>query len=116
MYLPPKNARLIGQGLTGSEGQASLPAMLAYGTNIVAGVTPGKGGQNVMGIPVFNTVVEAISKVGDVDGSVQFVPPLFTKDAVIEAIDAGIKFILIGFQVLTGLVTPYTGFTSSSSC
>lgn len=98
MHLPSKNARLIGQGLTGSEGQAALPAMLEYGTNIVAGVTPGKGGQNIMGIPVFNTVAEAVAKVGKVDGSVQFVPPLFTKGAVVEAIDAGIKFILIGAE------------------
>ena len=51
-----------------------------------------------MGIPVFNTVAEAVAKVGKVDGSVQFVPPLFTKGAVLEAIDAGIKFILIGAQ------------------
>lgn len=98
MQLPNKNFRFIGQGLTGSEGQSALPAMLAYGTNIVAGVTPGKGGQEVLGVPVFNTVEEAVKSVGKVDGSVQFVPPMFTKDAVFEAIDAGIKFVLIGAE------------------
>lgn len=90
-----KNSKLIGQGLTGSEGQSSLPWMLKYGTNIVAGVTPGKGGQTVLGIPIFNTVSEAVEKFGKIDGTVQFVPPMFTKAAVFEAIDAGLKFILI---------------------
>jgi succinyl-CoA synthetase alpha subunit len=102
MLLLNEKSRLIGQGLTGSEGLNSLPLMLDYGTKIVAGVTPGKGGQVVLGVPIFNTVKEAIAKVGMVDGSVQFVPPLFTKNAVIEAIDAGLKFILIGAEkVLT---------------
>lgn len=72
--------------------------MRNFGTNIVAGVTPGKGGQEVDGIPVFNSVKDAIDNVGPVDGSVQFVPPLFTKGAVFEAINAGIKFILIGAE------------------
>lgn len=98
MLLLPKNAKLIGQGITGSEGSTALPWMQSYGTNIVAGVTPGKGGQNLNGVPIFNTVKEAIEKVGSVDGSVQFVPPLFTLGAVKEAIDAGVKFILIGAE------------------
>ncbi len=98
MLLLPKNARLIGQGLTGGQGSNALPLMLDYGTNVVAGVTPGKGGQSVNGVPIFNTVTEALNAAGKVDGSVQFVPPLFTKDAVIETIDAGIKFILIGAE------------------
>lgn len=98
MLLLNENFRLIGQGLTGSEGASSLPLMLDYGTKIVAGVTPGKGGQEVLGVPIFDTVKEAIDKVGIVDGSVQFVPPLFTKNAVIEAIDAGVKFILVGAE------------------
>lgn len=72
--------------------------MRSFGTNIVAGVTPGKGGQNMDGVPIFNTVKEAVSSVGNVDGSVQFVPPLFTKAAVFEALNAGIKFILIGAE------------------
>jgi len=98
MLLIPKDSRIIGQGLTGSEGRAALPGMLDYGTKVVAGVTPGKGGEKLMGIPIFNTVKEAISAVGMVSGSVQFVPPLFTKNAVIEALNAGIKFILIGAE------------------
>lgn len=96
--LLPENAKIIGQGITGSEGSTALPWMQQYGTNIVAGVTPGKGGQEVNGVPIFNSVKEAIEKVGSVDGAVQFVPPLFTKAAVQEAIEAGIKFILIGAE------------------
>lgn len=98
MLLLPNNARLIGQGITGAEGSASLPWMLKYGTNIVAGVTPGKGGQDLNGIPIFNTVKEAVAAVGMVDGSVQFVPPIYSKMAAVEAIEAGIKFTLIGAE------------------
>ncbi|MDO8676932.1 MAG: succinate--CoA ligase subunit alpha [Candidatus Azambacteria bacterium] len=93
-----ENAKIIGQGITGSEGRSALPWMRAYGTNIVAGVTPGKGGEVLDGIPIFNTVGEAVSAVGPVDGSVQFVPPIFTKVAVIEALEAGLKFILVGAE------------------
>lgn len=98
MLLLPNNAKIIGQGLTGTEGQSALPWMLKYGTNIIAGVTPNKGGQEVLGVPIFNTVKEVIEKFGPIDGSVQFVPPLFTKNAVIEAIDNNVKFILIGAE------------------
>lgn len=98
MLLLKTNAKIIGQGLTGSEGQSALAWMLKYGTNIIAGVTPGKGGQEVMGIPIFDTVKEVVQKFGGIDGSVQFVPPLYTKGAVIEAIDNDIKFILIGAE------------------
>lgn len=98
MLLLPKNAKLIGQGLTGSEGSMSLPLMLAYGTNVVAGVTPGKGGQKVGNTPIFNTVKEALEVFPEAIGSIQFVPPLFTKGAVFEALDAGLKFILIGAE------------------
>ncbi len=100
MILLKEGAKIIGQGLTGSEGRSALPHMRAYGTNIVAGVTPGKGGQDVDGIPIFNSVKEAVAAVGEVDGSIQFVPPLFTKAAVAEALEAGIKFILIGAEKL----------------
>lgn len=93
-----ENAKLIGQGLTGSEGSRALPRMLSYGTLIVAGVTPGKGGQEVEGVPIFNSVKEALEKVGEVDGTVQFVPPAFVLGAVKEAIEAGIKWILIGAE------------------
>jgi succinyl-CoA synthetase alpha subunit len=98
MLLLPENAKLIGQGITGSEGSRMLPWMLSYGTQIVAGVTPGKGGQEVEGVPIFNSIEEAIASVGPVDGTVQFVPPQFTLGAVKEAIKAGLKWILIGAE------------------
>lgn len=93
-----ENARLIGQGITGSEGARALPRMLSYGTQVVAGVTPGKGGQEVEGIKVYNSVKEALDVVGEIDGSVQFVPPAFVLGAVKEAFEAGIKWILIGAE------------------
>lgn len=96
--LLPEKARLIGQGITGSEGSRMLPWMLAYGTQIVAGVTPGKGGQELLGVPVFNSVKEALDGVGGVEGSIQFVPPAFTLGAVKEAIEAGVKWILIAAE------------------
>ncbi len=98
MLLLPKGARIIGQGLTGHEGARSLPWALKYGTRIVAGVTPGKGGQKLMGVPIFNTVKEALAAVGMVEAVVQFVPPVYAKMAATEAIDAGIKFILNGAE------------------
>lgn len=98
MRLLKKGARLIGQGLTGTEGSRALPRMTSYGTKIVAGVTPGKGGQEVEGVPIFNTIKEVLEVVGGVDGTVQFVPPLFVKGAVIEAVEAGLKFILISAE------------------
>ncbi len=98
MLLLPANAKIIGQGITGSEGSRVLPWMKDYGTNIVAGVTPGKGGQELLGVPIFNTIAEALDQVGEVDGTVQFVPPLFTKKATQEAIEAGIKFVLISAE------------------
>lgn len=98
MLLLPKNAKIIGQGITGHEGSRTLPWTLSYGTKVVAGVTPGKGGQEVWGVPIFNSVKEALDKVGEVDGVVQFVPPTVAKNATIEAVEAGIKFILIGAE------------------
>ncbi len=98
MLLLKKNARILGQGITGTEGAKALPRMLEYGTNIVGGVTPGKGGQTLNGVPIFNTVKEATGKLGMLDGAVQFVPPLFVKQAAFEALEAGIKFVLIGAE------------------
>lgn len=102
MLLLPENAKLIGQGITGGEGSRSLPWMVSYGTRIVAGVTPGKGGQELSGdnfkVPIFNSVKEALDVVGPVEGAVQFVPPGFTLGAVKEAIQAGIKWILTGAE------------------
>lgn len=92
------SARLLGQGITGAEGRTSLLSMLRFGTKIVAGVTPGKGGQVLEGVPIFNTVNEAMAAVGPVEGSVQFVPPLFVQSATQEALEAGLRFVLIGAE------------------
>ncbi len=96
--LLPENTKIIGQGITGSEGSRMLPWMLEYGTNIIAGVTPGKGGQDLLGVPIYNSVKEAIDVVGEVDGAIQFVPPQFTLGAVKEAIEAGVKWILVAAE------------------
>ena len=83
------DTRLVVQGLTGSEGRFHGLRNRAYGTNLVAGVTPGKGGQDVEGVPVFHTVVEAVSEQG-ANTAMIFVPAPFAADAVYEAVDAGI--------------------------
>lgn len=88
-----KDSRVIVQGFTGSEGSFHAQQMIEYGTNIVGGVTPGKGGQEHLGRPVFNTVLEAVNKAG-ADTSVIFVPPPFAADAIMEAAEAGIKVII----------------------
>ena len=80
------NTRLIIQGITGTEGSFHGQQMIDYGTNIVAGVTPGKGGQEALGVPVFNSVQEAVKHQG-ANTSVIFVPPKFAAGAVIESID-----------------------------
>ena len=88
-----KNSKIIVQGFTGSEGTFHAEQMIEYGTNVVGGVTPGKGGQEHLGRPVFNTVAEAVEKVG-ADTSIIFVPPAFAADAIMEAANAGIKVII----------------------
>lgn len=88
-----KDSRVIVQGFTGSEGSFHARQMIEYGTNVVGGVTPGKGGQEHLGRPVFNTVSEAVNKAG-ADTSVIFVPPPFAADAIMEAAEAGIKVII----------------------
>jgi len=88
-----KNSRVIIQGFTGSEGTYHAGQMIEYGTNVVGGVTPGKGGQKHLDRPVFNTVKEAVAGTG-ADVSVIFVPPAFAADAIMEAADAGIKVIV----------------------
>ena len=87
------NSRVIVQGFTGGEGTFHAQQMIAYGTNIVGGITPGKGGQTHLDRPVFNTVEEAVRKVG-ADTSVIFVPAAFAADAIMEAAAAGIKVIV----------------------
>lgn len=88
-----KNSRVIVQGFTGSEGTFHATQMLEYGTNVVGGITPGKGGQKHLNLPVFNTVSEGVKATG-ADVSVIFVPPFFAADAIMEAADAGVKVIV----------------------
>jgi succinyl-CoA synthetase alpha subunit len=88
-----KNSKIIFQGFTGSEGTFHASQMIEYGTNIVGGVTPGKGGQTHLEKPVFNTVKEAVDQV-NANTSIIFVPPAFAADAIMEAADAGIKVII----------------------
>jgi succinyl-CoA synthetase alpha subunit len=87
--------RVLVQGITGREGQARTSLMVDYGTNVVAGVTPGRGGQEVEGIPVYDTVAEAWERSGPVDVSVLFIPAPLVKSAALEAIDAGVKLLVI---------------------
>ena len=88
-----KESKIIVQGFTGSEGTFHATQMIEYGTNIVGGVTPGKGGQSHLDKPVFNSVAEAVAKVG-ADTSIIFVPPAFAADAIMEAAEAGIQVII----------------------
>jgi succinyl-CoA synthetase alpha subunit len=85
--------RVLVQGITGKEGQFHTQQCIAYGTNVVAGVTPGKGGQKMDAVPVFNTVQEAREKTG-ANASMILVPPPFAADAILEAIDAGVELIV----------------------
>ncbi|QCK16999.1 succinate--CoA ligase subunit alpha [Mangrovivirga cuniculi] len=88
-----KDSKVIVQGFTGSEGSFHAEQMIDYGTNVVGGVTPGKGGQSHLGKPVFNSVSDAVKETG-ADVSIIFVPPAFAADAIMEAADAGIKVII----------------------
>ena len=88
-----KNSKVIVQGFTGSEGSFHAQQMIEYGTNVVGGVTPGKGGSSHLERPVFNSVAEAVQNTG-ADTSIIFVPPAFAADAIMEAADAGIKVII----------------------
>ncbi len=88
-----KNTKVICQGFTGNQGTFHSEQAIAYGTKLVGGITPGKGGQKHLGLPVFNTVYDAVAETG-ADASVIYVPAPFCKDSIIEAIDAGIKLIV----------------------
>jgi succinyl-CoA synthetase alpha subunit len=88
-----KNTRLMVQGITGKEGQFHARQCIDYGTNVVAGVTPGKGGQKMDDVPVFNTVKDAVRQTG-ANCSMVFVPPAFAADAIMEATDAGVDLIV----------------------
>jgi len=89
-----RDSRVVVQGITGNEGRFHTASMLRYGTKVVAGVTPGKAGQEVEGVPVYNTVSEAVSSHG-VDTSIMFVPAAYARGAAVEAIDAGIKNLVV---------------------
>lgn len=91
--LVDKNSRVVVQGFTGKEGTYHASQMIEYGTNVIGGVTPGKGGQKHLDRPVFNTVKEAVDESG-ANVSLIFVPPAFSSDAIMEAADAGIKVII----------------------
>lgn len=91
--LVDRNTRLIVQGITGKEGTFHTRQMIEYGTKVVGGVTPGKGGTTHEGVPVFNTVVEAVRETG-ANASVIYVPPAFAADAIMEAADAGVPLVV----------------------
>ena len=112
------DTRLVVAGLTGSEGRFHGLRNRAYGTNLVAGVTPGKGGQDVEGVPVFDTVAEAVRQAG-ANVALIFVPPPFAADAILEAADAGIGLAVSGWatkpdlgrylvNLMADCATPYT--------
>jgi succinyl-CoA synthetase alpha subunit len=91
--LVDKNTKVIVQGFTGTQGSFHAEQMLDYGTKVVGGVTPGKGGSEHLGLPVFNTVADAVAETG-ADASVIYVPPPYAADAILEAADAGIRVIV----------------------
>jgi succinyl-CoA synthetase alpha subunit len=90
-----ESKRVLVQGITGREGMTRTRLMRGYGTNVVAGVTPGKGGQAVEGVPVYDTVCEAWEQAGPIDVSVLFIPAPLVKSAALESIDAGVKLLVI---------------------
>src|SRR4051812_29998803 len=90
-----RTKKVLVQGITGREGQARTRLMLDYGTNVVGGVTPGKGGTSVFGLPVFNSCADAATALGGIDISVLFVPAAGVKPAAIDAINAGIKLVVL---------------------
>jgi succinyl-CoA synthetase alpha subunit len=91
--LVDENTRLLVQGITGSEGSFHTQRCIEYGTKVVAGVTPGKGGSKHLGVPVFNTIEKAMAETG-ANASLMFVPPAFAADGILEAIDAGISLVV----------------------
>ncbi|PUA34346.1 MAG: succinate--CoA ligase subunit alpha [Candidatus Terraquivivens tikiterensis] len=93
--LVDKNTYVLVQGITGREGSFHTKAMLEYGTKVLAGVTPGKGGQSVHGVPVYDSVYEAVSRHPELNTSIIFVPSAYASDAVYEAIDAGMEVVVL---------------------
>jgi succinyl-CoA synthetase alpha subunit len=95
MVLVNRDTKVVVQGITGREGRFHTERMLEYGTKIVAGVTPGKSGMNVHGVPVYDTIREALAEHPDISASIVFVPARFAADAVLEAVDAGIRVVVV---------------------
>ena len=111
-----KDSRVIVQGFTGKEGTFHASQMIEYGTNLVGGVTPGKGGQSHLDRPVFNTVAEAVEK-AQADTTIIFVPPAFAADAIMEAADAGIQVIIcITEGVPTKDMSAVKNYISDKNC
>lgn len=90
-----RQTRVLIQGITGKSGVQACRELLDYGMQVICGVTPGKGGQEVFGVPIFNSVAEAISAVGNIDASMVYVPPLMARDAALEAINAKVGLVHI---------------------
>jgi len=110
------DTKLVVQGITGRDGSFHTGQMLKYGTRVVAGVTPGKGGQKVEGVPVFNSVAEAVDKTG-ANTSVIFVPAKFSVSAIYEAVDAGIKLIVcISEGIPTIEMVKITAYLKDKNC
>jgi succinyl-CoA synthetase alpha subunit len=93
--LTDERKKTVIQGITGREGRARAALMKGYGTNVVAGVTPGRGGEDVEGVPVFDTVAAAVDEVGALDATAVFVPAPLVKDAALEAFDSGVKLAVL---------------------
>ncbi|MCS7105456.1 MAG: succinate--CoA ligase subunit alpha, partial [Thermofilaceae archaeon] len=93
--LVDERTRVVVQGITGAQGSLHTEQMLRYGTRVVAGVTPGKGGGKVHGVPVYDTVAEALMAHPEINASIIFVPAKFASDAVYESVDAGIPLVVV---------------------